>query len=417
MSSTHHKKRFFLVLLILLIASIFLQVSYQIRTAATDSVAQIRGNIGASVIVYAGGLDPQLSVLSGTRAEEFFPFDIVKEISGLPEVKNSRYLSMVNVFSDDLDGIKLGLMDEDEYKQYFPGGPFKLIGVSDMKGYWNFAKGNDYLVEGRFISPGETGNAAVLSERVFNINVLKLGGKFRVSSYFNNDISAELETVGVHSGNDLNMQPEYICNVNYIYVPIEVAVLLSGVYGVTEAEFFLNDPIETDAFLDKAKAITETNGLNLEFVNNNLDFLLASTALNSLIKTCDAIFLTVIALSAIILSLLVIYLMNDRLFEIGVLLSLGESRYKISLQMIIEILMPALLAINIGALVAGVIIPSVGKAVSVGMQIDQTLTSMNVGALFLLANICGILLVIIASIIPTVAIRKYSPKQMMQTFK
>ena len=417
MSSIHHKKRFFLVMLILLIASVFLQVSFQIRTVAADSVAQIRRNIGSSVIVFAGGLDPQQSVLSGTRAEEFFPFNIVKEISGLPEVKNSRYLSTVNVFSDDIDGIKLGLMDEDEYKQYFPGGPFKIIGVSDMKDYWNFAKGNDHLVEGRFLSSGESGNAAVLSESVFNINVLKLGDKFRVSSYFNKDISTELETVGVHSGNVLNMQPEYLCNVNYIYVPIEVAVRLSGVDGVTEAEFFLNDPIETDAFLDKAKAIAEENDLKLEFVDNNLDFLLASTALNSLIKTCDAIFITVIALSAIILSLLVIYLMNDRLFEIGVLLSLGESRYKISLQMIIEILMPALLAINIGAIASSVIIPAVGKSVAASMQINQSLASANLGVLFLLANICGILLVFIASIIPTVAIRKYTPKQIMQTFK
>jgi putative ABC transport system permease protein len=155
----------------------------------------------------------------------------------------------------------------------------------------------------------------------------------------------------------------------------------------------------------------------LEFVNNNLDFLLASTALNGLIKTCDAIFITVIALAAIILSLLVIYLMNDRLFEIGVLLSLGESRYRISAQMILEILMPALIAINIGALISSVIIPAVGKAVSAGMQIDQALTSTNVGALFLLANICGILLVVIASVIPMISIRKYTPKQIMQTFK
>lgn len=417
MSSIHHKKRFFLVLLILLIASVFLQVSYQIRTAAAESVAQIRRNIGASVIVYAGGLDPQLSVLSGIRAEEYFPYDIAQEIAGLPEVNNSRYLSTVNVFSDDIDGIKLGLMDEDEYKQYFPGGPFKLIGVSDMQSFWNFAKGKDHLVEGRFLSPGETGNAAVVSKRVFDFNVLKLEDKFSVSSYFNNDISEELETVGIHSGEDLDMQPEYICNINFIYAPLEAALSLSGVNGITEAEFALNDPIELDAFLDKAKVIAEENDLNLVFENDNLDFLLASTALNSLIKTCDAIFITVIAMSAIILSLLVIYLMSDRFFEIGVLLSLGESRYKISLQMILEILMPGLIAINIGALVSSLIIPAVGKAIAVNMQIDQQLTSMNVGSIFVLANVCGILLVIIASIVPTAAIRNYTPKKIMQTFK
>ena len=410
LSNIHHKKRFILMLLILLIASVFLQVSYQIRVTASESVTQIRKDIGAFVIVHMTDMG-----LSGRDQAAFFPYDAAQEISGLPEVKQSHYISMVNVLSDDIKG-------EEHYEEFveqnYPGlGDFTLVGVSDMQSFWNLKSGMDYLMDGRLLSPGETGNVAVLSQRVFNFNVLKFGDTFSVSSYFNNDLSAELEVVGMHSGDDLNLVPGSSCNINYIYAPLEVALRLSGVNGVTEAEYALNDPAEMDAFISKAKVIAENYNLDLNFINNNLDFLLASTALNSLIKTCDAIFITVIALSAIILSLLVIYLMNDRLFEIGVLLSLGESRYKISLQMILEILMPALLAINIGALVSSVIIPAVGKAVAAGMQINQQLTSTNVGVLFLLDNGCGILLVIIASIIPTVAIRKYTPKQMMQTFK
>ncbi len=409
-SSIHHKKRFILMLLILLIASVSLQVSYQIRAAAAESVVQIRKDIGASVIVHMTDMG-----LSGREQAAFFPYDAAQEISGLPEVKQSHYISMVNVLSDNIKG-------EEHYEEFveqnYPGlGDFTLVGVSDMQSFWNFKSGKDDVIEGRFLSPGETGTAAVLSQRVFNFNVLRFGDTFSVSSYFNNDLRAELEVIGMHSGDDLNLVPGSSCNINYIYAPLEVALNLSGVNGITEAEYSLSDPAVFDAFLGKAKAIAEENDLNLVFINNNLDFLLASTALNSLIKTCDAIFITVIAMSAIILSLLVIYLMNDRLFEIGVLVSLGESRYKISLQMILEILMPALIAINIGAIVSSVIIPAVGKSVAASMQIDQTLTSTDVGALFLLANICGILLVIIASIIPTVAIRKYTPKQIMQTFK
>lgn len=417
LSSIHQKKRFLLILLILLIASVFLQVSYQIRATATESVAQIRRNIGASVIVHSGNIDPNFAVLSGTIAEEFFPYDIAQEISGLPEVKQSRYISTVNVFCDDIKGIKLGLMDEEQYKQYFPGGPFKLVGVTDMQSFWNFAKGKDHLVNGRFLSSGETGNAAVLSERAFDLNALKLGSKFKVSSYFNKEISAELETVGVHSGKDLDMQPEYLCSINYIYVPLEVALRLSGVNGITEAEFVMNDPNETDAFLVKAKAIAEKNGLNLVFINNDLDFLLASTALNSLIKTCDAIFITVIALAAIILSLLVIYLMNDRLFEIGILLSLGEKRIKIGAQMMLEVLMPAIIGINLGVIISMLVIPYAGKAAAAGMQITQQLTSVNIGGLFLIANACGILLIVVASVIPTIAIGRFTPKQILQKFK
>lgn len=398
------------MLLILLVATIFLQVSYQIRTTASESVEQIRKNVGISVIVHVADKD-----LIGWDKTGYFPYNTAQMISELPEVKKSNYISTVNVLSDDIKGEEY---DEEFNEQNYPGlGDFTLVGVTDMQSFWNFAKGKDQVIEGRFLSHGETGTAAVISQRVMNFNVLKYGDRFKVSSYFNNDLSAELQVVGMHSGDELNMTPECGCNVNYIYAPLEIALSLSGVNGITEAEFALKDPIKLDAFLEKAKAVAEENGLSLVFINNNLDFLLASTALNSLIKTCDSIFITVIALSAIILSLLVVYMMNDRLFEIGVLMSLGESRYKISLQMILEILMPTLIAINIGALVSSVIIPALGKAVSAGMQINQQLTSTNVGGLFLLANSCGILLVIIASIIPTVAIRKYTPKRIIQSFK
>lgn len=398
------------MLLILLVASVFLQVSYQIRETASESVVQVRKDIGASVIVHV--MDKRLS---GHDQTGYFPYKTAQEISELPEVKLSHYISMVNVLSDDIKG---EVYDEEFNDQNYPGlGDFTLVGVTDMQAFWNFKRGKDHLIEGRVLSPGETGNVAVLSQRIIGFNVLKFGDRFSVSSYFNNDLSAELEVVGMHSGDEMNLIPECDCNVNYIYAPTELAVQLTGVNGITEAEYALNDPAELDAFISKAKVIAKNNHLDLVFVNDNLDFLLASTALNSLIKTCDAIFLTVIALSAVILSLLVIYLMNDRLFEIGVLLSLGERRYKISLQMILEILMPALLAINIGALVSSVIIPAVGKTIAANMQINQSLTSANIGALFLLANVCGILLVMIASIIPAVAIRKYTPKQIMQTFK
>ncbi len=412
-SIIHYKKRFLLILLIILIASVFLQVSYQIRVTAEESVAQIRKNIGASVIV-----NIKDKKLSGIDITDYFPYDVAHEISELPEVKNTQYISMVNVLSDTIKGIETGSYDVDEHESYWPGvGDFQIVGVSNMQSFWNFKKGIDHIEEGRFLSPDEFGTDAVISQQVLNNNFLKLDDSFTVSSYFDKDQNVELKIVGVHSGDDLNMVPEYLCNVNYIYVPIDVAIKLNGVNGIMESEYVLTDPAELDAFLDKAKPIAEKYNLDLDFYNNNLDFLLASTALNSVIKTCDAIFITVIAMSAIILSLLVIYLMNDRLFEIGILLSLGESRYKVSLQMIIEILMPGLIAINIGALVSSVIIPTVGKAIAVNMQINHSLTSAYIGTLFLLANICGILLVIVASIVPMVAIRKYTPKQIMQTFK
>jgi hypothetical protein len=210
-SNIHHKKRFVLMLLILLVASVFLQVSYQIRENALDSVAQIRKDIGASVIVHVAD-----AKFSGRAMTSYFSYDVAREISELPEVQQTKYTCVVNALSDDIDGIEAG-MDEAEHELRWPGvGDFQLVGVSDMQSFWNFRKGKDHLLEGRLLSPSETGLAAVLSQRVFSFNALRLGDTFKMTSYFDHNLSIELSAVGVHSGDDLNLVPECECNINFI---------------------------------------------------------------------------------------------------------------------------------------------------------------------------------------------------------
>ena len=413
-SNIHHKQRFLLIFIIVLIASVLLQISYQIRLTASESVEQIRKNIGASVTVYLA--NERLGV---SEESSYFSYDIAEEMAALPEVKESRYLSMVNVFGKDVHGIRSSISNTDEYKSRLSGlGDFQLVGLTDLQSFWNFKQGLDHLVEGRFITAGDSEMPyAVVSQAVMDMNNLTIGDTISVSSFFDDSRSVELEIVGVHSGDDLNVLPEFYSNINFIYTPLKVATDLNGINGIMEAEYILKDPIELESFLSQARSISDKYQIDLNFVENNLEFLLASTALNSLINTCYAIFIMVLVLAGIILSLLVIYLMNDRLFEIGILLSLGEDRYKIVCQMILEILMPALLAINAGVLISSYLVPVIGKAVETSMQINAPLTSVNILYLFLLINCCGILLVITASVIPFITIKKYSPKEILQRFK
>lgn len=409
-SNIHHKKRFLLMFMIVLIASILLQVSYHIRISASESVEEVRKNIGESIAVFIDNknLDPR-------DDSNYFNYDTAKEIALLPEVKESKYLSLLDVFGQNVQGFTLPNHNDLAYMNQ-DAGDFQLIGVTDMQSYWNFDKGIDHLVEGRILTAADDGKPyAVVSKSLANIYQLKLGDTITIRSHTN--ATATLNIVGFHSGDKLNVAPEFLSNINFIYTPIQTAIDLNGTKGIMEAEYTLNDPDQAQSFLSQGRAIAQNNNIDLNLLENNLDILLASTALNSLIKTCDAIFITVIAMTAVILSLMVIYLMNDRRFETGILLSLGENRYKIALQMILEILMPSILAINIGVLISSLIIPAIGKAVETGMHINQSLTSTNIGTLFLLANCCGIALVIVASIIPTISIRKYSPKQILQAFK
>ena len=409
-SNFYHKHRFLLMFMIILITSVLLQVSYQIRLTSSESVKQIRKNIGASVTVYLANEE-----LESRDESSYYSFDIAEEIAALSEVKEAKYLSMVNVFGKDIHGVKTSISNIEELSVF---GDFQLVGLTDLQSFWNFKQGIDHLVEGRPITATDRGMSyAVVSQSVMEMNDINIEDTVSFSSYFDNSRSVELEIVGVHSGDDLNFLPEFGNNINYIYAPVEIAMELNGINGIMEAEYVLEDPIEMESFLSKASSISGKYQIDLKFVENNLGFLLASTALNSLINTCYAIFIMVLVLAGIILSLLVIYLMNDRLFEIGILLSLGEKKYRIVLQVILEILMPTLLAINAGVLVSRYLIPVIGKLVETNMQISQQLTSVNTLYLFLLINCCGVLLVITASIIPFITIKRYSPKEILQRFK
>jgi putative ABC transport system permease protein len=408
-SNIHHKQRFLLMFAIVLIASVLLLISYQIRLTSSKAVEQIRKNIGASVTVYLAN-----GRLESRDESSYFSYDIAEEMAALPEVKESKYLSMVNVFGKNVHGAKMGIIPVTEIHW----GDLQVVGLTDLQSFWNFKQGLDHLVKGRSLTAGDSEMPyAVVSQTVMGMNNLTIGDTISVSSFFDESRSVELEIIGVHSGDDWTSLPEYHSNINFIYTPLKIATDLNGINGIMEAEYILKDPIELESFLSQARFISDKYQIDLKFVENNLDFLLASTALNSLINTCGAIFITVLILACIILSLLVIYLMNDRLFEIGILLSLGEDRYKIVFQMILEILMPALLAINAGVLISSYLIPVIGKAVETSMQINAPLTSVNILYLFLLINCCGILLVIVASVIPFITIKKYSPKEILQRFK
>lgn len=374
-SNFYHKHRFVLMFMIILITSVLLQVSYQIRLTASESVKQIRKNIGASVIVYLVDEKIYLTNLDPFNETSYYSFDIAEEMAALPEVKEAKYLSMGNAIGKNISGVKAPRfgISEEEYRRMYPDqGDFNLVGLTDLQSYWNLRQGEDHMVEGEPITAADSGMPyIVLSQTVMEINNLNIGDTVSFSSYFDNSLSIDLEIVGTHSGDDIGWTPECANVINYIYAPVEVAMELNGIDGIMEAEYVLNDPIEMESFLSEARSISDKYQIDLKFVENNLDFLLASTALKGLIRTCDAIFITVLVLAGIILSLLVIYFLNERLFEVGILLSLGEKRYRIVLQVVLEILMPALLAINAGVLIAGYLIPVIGRTVESTMQISQ----------------------------------------------
>jgi putative ABC transport system permease protein len=136
--------------------------------------------------------------------------------------------------------------------------------------------------------------------------------------------------------------------------------------------------------------------------------------MKSLINVSNAILISVIIMGGIILCLMVLYSMLGRFFEVGVLLSLGERRKYIALQMIIELLFPLLPAILVSLGISNLIAARLGEVLLGTGQAMQEITVVISGQSIFIVCGCGLLLTITACILPIRRIMKYQPKTILQ---
>ena len=115
-------------------------------------------------------------------------------------------------------------------------------------------------------------------------------------------------------------------------------------------------------------------------------------------------------MGAIILTLIVMIQVKDRDYEIGILLSIGESNIKIILQMIIEVLTPILLGAAIAVYISSLFVNKLTDFLGGRDKID---VSLQFGPIFYMF-LCGIILTLVASISMIRKILCYHPKDMLK---
>jgi len=393
-----------LLFFVYLIVSVLLLSAYIIRPAAEQSIKQIKRSIGASVLVSLTDADFQ-----PLNQSNFFSYDTGKDIGNLSQVKQSSYNTNSNVYGVGIEGIIV--LHEDEF------GMFLVTGATNMKDHWNFKKKGYIMLEGRFLTVEDEGKPyAVISKQVAEKNGLKIGDKFKVQSYFDKNVIIELEIVGIHSGVGPAITINFMYACNNIYTPVDTAVKLNG-EGVMEAEYKLYDPEDMGEFLEQAEQIAQPNEANLSFDEKNLEFLLASTSLNGLIKLCNAILLSTVIMAVFILSLLVIYSLIGRFNEVGVLLSMGETKVGIILQMNVEMLIPMLLAITASIFASRLVAQHLVYAFLENAKAMQEVKVTIGNDVVMLVYAIGLFLVFISSLIPMLSILRYKPKEMFDRFE
>lgn len=254
-------------------------------------------------------------------------------------------------------------------------GDFQIKGVSESSAYSDFSSGTASLVEGEAITSEDEGTSNVLIEQsLAEANDLSVGDKFKIKDSDDQDVEVTIK--GIYktsdSGDSMGMRFNFMNPANTIFSSYTMVNTLTGSDGKTidSAVYNLDDPKEMDSFIEKANQLIDTDTFSLE--SNDQMYQQMLQPLNNVSSFAKNIVILVAAAGVIILTLIIMLSIRERKYEIGVLLSLGESRLKVISQFFVEMFICMIFALGIAAASGNV----VGNAVGNQLLSQQT-TSQN----------------------------------------
>ncbi|MEW8995283.1 ABC transporter permease [Clostridium sp.] len=316
----------------------------------------------------------------------------------------------------------------------------------------DFTEEKSKLIEGRSLAASDQGkNVAVIEKKLADENKLKLGDKIKVKDLQEKN-TLELEVVGIYTAEKIESNPmmdamTFLSPYNKIYVPISVTAQLNPsspeeTDTIQSAVYYMDDPMNIESFKNDVKA----SGINLGDYKLDANDSLYKQMMGPIenVGSFSKTIVIIVAIAGIaILSLIIILSLKDRRYEIGVLMSMGESRFKIISQLLVEIMIVACIAFSISTFTGNVVAQKIGTnllqneinvtekqknsqpstpgMVTVGPggtmnenvdaidKIDVGVNSKDLQKLYLI----GFLIVILATTVPTILILRFNPKTIL----
>ena len=156
-----------------------------------------------------------------------------------------------------------------------------------------------------------------------------------------NGITIELEIVGIYSGEKTNnfegLSSDFIENTVYTdYNSSQKLLDYASNNRVTSVEYGVNNPTKLD---DIIRSVESLGINNIAVSKSNKNYELVTSSVESITKLTNMIRIGSVIVGVVILSLVLMFWIRERLYEIGVLLSLGISKINLILQFAVEILM------------------------------------------------------------------------------
>ncbi|WP_144524686.1 ABC transporter permease [Bacillus sp. DE0042] len=228
---------------------------------------------------------------------------------------------------------------------------FMIEGVRKTALQESFKNGKSKIIDGKPISEQmKNQNVALMEKRLAEVNNLKVGDKVKVQSGDKKE-TLEVEIIGIYETNEQAMgqqAPPIMDPANKLYMPHSTMKKLEVDQGISSVQvvYFLNDPQYIDAFKKEAKKS------NIDFNYYKLDahdslYKQMIGPIENISSTSQMIIYIVSIAGAIILGLIIMLSIKGRRKEMGILLSIGEKKWKLMAQFVVEVVCIAILAFGV----------------------------------------------------------------------
>lgn len=384
-----------LLFVIMIVIANLIIAGLSIQSASEKSMDQIRSSLGNDVTLTTNMKNMMGQREKGQAISEVaasVTTDMADQLKALKYVENYNYTISTSANSDTITAVELTATDEGQSggMQRPDGfgsmatnnqGDFSISANTTMAYLDTFSEEKSTLSEGRLLSVADVGtNNCVIETTLASDNDLSVGDTITLTATVNDEtVNQELIIVGIYEVTDSQQMggPGQSNPFNTIYTDLSIGNIFTGSdTNLSSATFYLDDPENIEAFQELAQ-----NKTDIDFETYTLDAndRLYQQNVNSLENTqsfATMFLIVVIGAGSAVLCLILILTIRNRYYEIGVFLSLGQSKIKIILQQLLEMLMIACIAFVISLGTGKMVSNVVGNMLETGTSDNQVTMEM-----------------------------------------
>ncbi|MGQ9010355.1 ABC transporter permease [Bacillus stercoris] len=392
------KGKTLLQLFVFTVICVFVLSGLTIQSAAQKSSELARQELGGSVTLQVDR-QKQMEKQQDNGEKRSFESTPIKvsdanKLAALDHVKSYNYITSASANAGNFDAIESSSSSNSNAKNSQGGGQggpqmvqadLSIVGVISTALVDDFSDGDSKITDGRAITKSDVGKkVTVINETLAEENELSVGDSITIESATDEDTTVKLKIVGIYkttsSGDDQAQNFSFLNPYNKLYTPYTATAALKGddyQNTIDSAVYYMDDAKNMNAFVKAAKKTSidfDTYTLN---TNDQLYQQMVGPIENVASFSKNVVYLVSVA-GAVILGLIVMMSIRERKYEMGVLMAIGEKRWKLIGQFLTEILIVAVIAIGLASVTGNLVANQLGNQLlsqQISSSTDSTQTA------------------------------------------